>query len=687
MGDIYTSLGDYNKALEYYQQALTTAQQLKNRFSESNALLSIAAIHFAQGDGAKTVELAKLAHKISQSIKYPLLEAFAHRMLSIGYGQSGNDSSAMQEAQAFLTFAQKTQNPVWQKLANALLGDLHQKFGRQQNAILSYQAALAIKTDTQTSNSDWGIYAGLGKSYVALQPNEAIKYYRQAINQIESVRRNIQGLPQELQSSYLLATVDFDKIKRADIYRQYADLLLKQGRTAEAQQVLELLKYQEVQDYLRAGKGVDSTAKNQIIALGKELNDLETIPRDKRTSTQQQRIIELRKTQEKLLQEYGEFFKNPEVTKRIEELRQITGGENFDPQKQARRLQDNLKRLQQDAVIVYPLVLPDRLELVLVTPYTSLVHRTVKVSEAELNKTIEDFRRDLQSPNSDAKVNANKLYQLLIKPLENDLAQAKTKTIIFAPDGKLRYVPASALYDGKQWLVERFGINNITALSLMDLNTKPQAKKQVLTAAFTDTSRSVTVPLGGAKETFRGLKYAAKEVEGISKEIPGSTKLINNQFNQDIVYQMNDYSIVHLATHAAFVDGKPEDSVILLGNGQYVTLRDVKSWNLPNVDLIVLSACETGLGGFGDGREILGFGYRMQEIGAKAAIASLWQVDDPSTAQLMQQFYQNLDGKAPVTKAEALRQAQLSMLKGKQNQQGNDKRGLEIIPPKNPENF
>ncbi len=57
----------------------------------------------------------------------------------------------------------------------------------------------------------------------------------------------------------------------------------------------------------------------------------------------------------------------------------------------------------------------------------------------------------------------------------------------------------------------------------------------------------------------------------------------------------------------------------------------------------VLSACETGLGGFGDGREILGFGYRMQEIGAKAAIASLWQVDDPSTAQLMQQFYQNLE--------------------------------------------
>lgn len=325
------------------------------------------------------------------------------------------------------------------------------------------------------------------------------------------------------------------------------------------------------------------------------------------------------------------------------------------------------------------------MELILVSPYAPPIHRTVTVFETELNKTIEDFRRDLQSPGSDPINNASKLYQWLIKPLESDLAAAKTKTILFAPDGKLRYIPLAALHDGKQWLVQRFDINNITALSLMDLNTKPQAKKQVLTAAFSDTSRSVTIPLGSTNARFQGLKYAGTEVDGIIATIPGSTKLVNNQFNQDIVYRMNDYSIVHLATHAAFVDGKPEDSVILLGDGQYITLRNVESWNLPNVDLIVLSACETGLGGFGDGKEILGFGYQMQKIGAKAAIASLWQVDDPSTAQLMQQFYQNLEVKAPITKAEALRQAQLSLIKGTSVKQ-NEQRGIIPVRVDNPRN-
>lgn len=299
------------------------------------------------------------------------------------------------------------------------------------------------------------------------------------------------------------------------------------------------------------------------------------------------------------------------------------------------------------------------------------------MSEAELNKTIEDFRRDLQSPGTNAKVNANKLYQWLIQPLEADLAEAKTKTIIFAPDERLRYIPLAALHDSKQWLIERFNINNITALSLMDLNTKPQTKREILAAAFTDINRNVTVPLGKETANFRGLRYAGKEVDEITATISGSTKLLDNQFNKDIVYQMNDYSVVHLATHAAFVDGKPEESVIVLGDGKYVTLGDVKDWNLPNVDLVVLSACETGLGGFGDGKEILGFGYRMQQIGAKAAIASLWKVDDPSTSQLMQLFYENL-ATGTMTKSEALRKAQLKLLNGNNSSRNPERRGITV---------
>ncbi|MBF2063152.1 MAG: tetratricopeptide repeat protein [Calothrix sp. C42_A2020_038] len=665
LGEFYQNLGDYQKSEEFYQQSLTLGKKYQNPLLEGVSLFNLAVVGFKQGEPRKTIQLAQQGLAISQKNKIISVEFMANEALSQGYGELNNDQKATSIARANLALARKVKNPHWQTNALVLLGNLHRKFGRKQDAVEAYKEGLGIVSN------DWRVYAGLARAYTDLnQPNEAIKNYQQAIERIEDVRRNLKGLAPESQLAFLQATVDFERVKVVDIYRQYADLLLKQGRTLEAQRVLELLRYEEVKDYLRVGKGVDSAVNDRIVALGKELNDLENIPVSQRSVNQQQRIIALRKQQESIIKEFGEFIKNPEVVKRVEELREVTEGKNIDPAQQARILQDNLRRLQQDAVLVYPLVLQERLELVLVTSYSPPIRRTVTVSEAELNKTVENFRRDLQSPGSDATRNANKLYQWLIKPLENDLAQAKTKTIIFAPDGRLRYIPLAALHDGKQWLIERFAVNNITALSLIDLNTQPKAEQQVLAAAFTDINRNVTVPLGDKKGTFSGLKYAEQEVDSITNIVSGSTKLVDNQFNQDIIYQMNDYSIVHLATHAVFVDGQPEDSVILLGNGQYVTLQDVKSWNLSNVDLVVLSACETGLGGFGDGKEILGFGYRMQEIGAKAAIATLWQVDDPSTARFMQSFYSKLTTKTeiPLTKAEALRQAQLYMLRGNAQQ-------------------
>ncbi len=126
---------------------------------------------------------------------------------------------------------------------------------------------------------------------------------------------------------------------------------------------------------------------------------------------------------------------------------------------------------------------------------------------------------------------------------------------------------------------------------------------------------------------------------------------------------MDDYTIVHLATHAAFVVGKPQDSFILFGNGDRVNLSDIATWSLPHVDLAVLSACESASGGkLSDGQEILGFGYQIQKTGAKAAMASLWAVDDGGTQALMSMFYHKLStGK--VTKTVALRQAQTALIR------------------------
>jgi CHAT domain-containing protein len=154
-------------------------------------------------------------------------------------------------------------------------------------------------------------------------------------------------------------------------------------------------------------------------------------------------------------------------------------------------------------------------------------------------------------------------------------------------------------------------------------------------------------------------------VENLAAAFPDTTQFMNDRFSRSLVEPLMDsHTIVHLATHAAFVPGSPADSFILFGNGDRLSLQDIRdTWQgrFNRVELIVLSACETGVGdALGNGEEILGFGYLMQEAGASAAIASLWAVSDGGTQTLMDAFYSNLNQQ--MTKAEALRQAQIALI-------------------------
>lgn len=123
--------------------------------------------------------------------------------------------------------------------------------------------------------------------------------------------------------------------------------------------------------------------------------------------------------------------------------------------------------------------------------------------------------------------------------------------------------------------------------------------------------------------------------------MPNTLKLVGNDFNLAITEaRMGSHSIVHLATHAQFVSGSADDSFILFGNGDKASLPAIKDWSLHNVDLVILSACQTGVGDkLGNGEEILGLGYQFQREGARATVATLWKVSDGGTKELMDAFY------------------------------------------------
>ncbi|HEY9673555.1 MAG TPA: tetratricopeptide repeat protein [Waterburya sp.] len=687
LGNVYLSLGQSQKALEFYQQSLAIAREIGDHFREGTALLYLGNAYLSLGQDRKALEFYQQSLAIARETDNYYEEAASLGNLGIVYYNLSQYQKAIEFHQQALMIAREIGTRQQEAKVLNNLGDAYKNLEQYQKANEFYQQSLAIVREISDREGEGFVLSHIGILLAKQnQPELAIIFYKQSVNVREAIRQDIRGLSKEQQQSYT-ETI-------AGTYRRLADLLLKQDRILEAQRVLDLLKVQELEDYLNNVRGSDNSAQgianrapeqqfkqaydailNRAIEQGKELAQLGNIPVSHRTETQKQRVLELRKNQQQLVQQFQAFLKSPEVAKLIAQLRKTTGGEGFDLDKYATSLQDNLKQLQQDAVILYPFVLDERLELVLVTPYAPPIRRTVAVKREELNRTIVDFRTALKKPYSDAKTPAKKLYNWLIKPIENDLTQAKAKTIIYAPDGQLRYIPISALYDGNQWLVQRFGINNITALSLTDFNTKPQTKLQVLAGAF--TSGSYNFKVGNKTFSFSGLKYAGIEVDNLAKTVPGTTKVVDKQFNQNTILQMNDYSVVHLATHAAFVAGQPEQSFILFGDGSRATLRDVGSWRLPNVELMVLSACETGLGDkLGDGKEVLGFGYQMQQTGARAAIASLWQVNDGGTQALMDAFYAALE-KGNITKAEALRQAQIALITGDYKALG-QQRGLAV---------
>ncbi|PMB22721.1 hypothetical protein CEN45_11960 [Fischerella thermalis CCMEE 5198] len=578
------------------------------------------------------------------------------------------------------------------------IGRVYQQQGKFPQAFNSYLQALAINKELSINEKTPGeAHIALGKTYSNLgylsklqnQPQLAIFFYKHCVNNREKVRLNPAAFTGEQLDAYNLTV--------AQTYYALGEELLKSDRTTEGQRILDLIKVEELEEYLQNVQGNQLTAKgieitppekpikqkldqslDSAVVLGKELTKLRQIPPEKRSLQQKQRIQQIAENQQKILDEFNNFINRPDVKAQLEQISRTARRQNLDLES-LNAIRDNLARLPEKSVILYPLVLENSLELVLVTPDSPPIHRTVAVKKENLHQTILNFRKALENPSLDVKKPACQLYDWLIKPIEKDLTQAATQTIVYAPDGQLRYIPLAALFDGKQWLVQRYSINHITAASLTNFNTPPSSDLRILAAAF--TKGSYTVEVANRKEIFSGLPFAAKEVENLATIVPGTKKILDNAFNpQMTVPQMDDFTIVHMATHAAFVVGKPEDSFILFGNGELVNLKDIATWSLPRVDLVVLSACETGLGGkLGNGEEILGFGYQMQKTGARSAIASLWAVDDGGTQALMSVFYALLPS-GKLTKAEVLRQAQIALITGSSSQLGQQQGRIDSIP-------
>ncbi len=691
---IFSSLGDNHKALDYAMQSLAIIRQMQSNDLEVSALSDIAEIYKSLKDPAKALEYAEKALASAEKSQNPKKKISARRGLAGIYASQKRYEQAVSminEAQAIADKLEDTEsNRLIKRRSLNLLAYIHRKLGKLQEAKAYLEEDLAIPQPAdQEPDPEWGVASKLelARIYRDLkQPNKAAPLYQEVIANTESKRKNIRTLSADLQKSFVQDTIDLDNTRREDLYREYASVLLSLDRIAEAQQVLDLLKVQELAKFVQTSRSVvdgfapSSTASpvqgdrqhyEELLATavsdGKELEELRKTPQDQRTTVKKQRLTELAKRETELNTYFNQFVDSPEVTATVEKLNRASNVRNVNLES-IKQVSNMLKKIP-NSVLLYPFILEDRIELILTTADAPPIRRTVKVTRSDLSKKILQFLSDVSDPSSeDVKKSSQELYNILILPIEADLNQAGTKTIIYAPDGLLRYVPISALYDGKQWLVERYATNIITANNLSNLEPKISRNFRVLAGAF--PTQDVSLKVDSRTYSFTGLKSAIIEVNQIAKNFPNTTKLLGASFKRtDTEKELseNNFGIVHLATHGNFIPDAPQNSFIVFGDGESIKLKDIRNWTLKNVDLVVLSACDTAKGSItenSEGVEVVGLGFYLTESGAKAAIATLWKIDDTGTEALMSRFYPKLS-QADLPTVEVLRQTQIDMIRSK----------------------
>ena len=662
MGIVYRNLGQFAKAIQLYQEALKIQQKLGDRFGIARTINNLGLVYRNNKDYANALDYYRQALTLTkESGKNPAGEAVILNNIGFLLNERGFNAEAFKSYQQSLEISQKLGDRVNESVTLGNIGLLYNSQGQFEIALGYYQQALAVSRQTGDRAGEAKLYQYIGFLLTERKQNIlAIAYLKQSVNTYEEIRKDLNSLARQEQKLYA------DTI--APVYRRLADLLLQQDRVIEAQQVIDLLKVQEADDYLKNVRGNEQTAKGveyqsaerQMITLNRELADLQVFDsQGKLTPQQKERLTTLVNQEKDANRQFNAFLNSAEVQKLTTELNKDIEQQNVDL-KAIIGLQNELKQL--NAVIIYPLVLESRIEIVLVTPSAPPIHRSVQVRQRDVNSAIDKFRAGLLDKDSDDYLESSQqFYKWLIAPIEAELQQANVKTIIYSPDSRLRYIPIATVNDGKQFLVEKYNINNITASSLTNFNRRAINQPKVLAGASTIAHK---VSVLGKSISFGAIPATRQEIKKIVSIFPNVTELIDSSFTKSSTKTgTNSNSIIHLATHGSFNIGTPDESFLIFGDGDRLTLREIETWTLKGVDLVVLSACETGIGGkLGDGTEVLGLGYQFQNVGARAVIASLWTVSDDGTEKLMDAFYTNL--KKGISATESLRLAQLALIRG-----------------------
>ncbi|WP_460201992.1 CHAT domain-containing protein [Scytonema sp. NUACC21] len=630
------------QALGLYRQAQKTlteiAQLLQN---QPNSTLKVVGLRSLGNVLATTGDLEQSQQILQQSLEIakalPAPQAVGDVLLSLG-----NTASAQQNTQAAIEFYQQATNaatsPITRIQAQVnqlrLLLDTKQwkAFDKLSSQIQTQLADLppsrtAIYTRINFAQSLMKLAAGegLGNSEQGAggemtSPSSSSPVLRTSAQLLSTVIQQATSLQDQRTESYALGVL-------GELYEQTQQLSDAQNLTQQALLIAQAVDAKDIA-YLwqwQLGRLLKAKGdiKGAIAAYTGAVNNLQALRSDL-VAVNPAVKFSFREEVEPVYRQLVDLLLhspknsqlssgNLEKASEIIELLQIAELDNFF---RNTCLNARLQRKKEDqtAAILYPFILPDRLEVILQLPQQRWLHYSSPVGEKEVEATLFQLRQNLPKPHTLRQIQSlsQKVYDWLIRPAEAALAESKTPNLVFVLDGSLRNIPMPVLYDGKQYLVEKYNIALTPGLQLIE--PKPLQKEL----------KAIAAGLSEPRSGFSALPNVERELEQIRSQIPSSI-LVNQEFTSKALQnriKSLPFPVVHLATHGQF-SSKAEDTFIVAWDGRiYVKefnnlVRTIEQNRPEAIELLILSACQTAAG---DERAALGIAGVAFQAGARSTI-------------------------------------------------------------------
>ena len=687
LGSTFLDLGEYDTSLKYYTDALTVAKVSGNKKAEASILVNIGSILFSEDKFREALELGNKALAIFKEIGDEYGEGATLGTIGILYSSLGEKQKALDFFNQALPIRKAGGDLDGEASTLAAIGTTYADLNNIQMATEYYLKAIPIARRVKDRSLEARILTNLAAGYSQAKNSRfETVLAKKAINIEQQLRRAIRGLDTETQKSYL---------RRVRVpYNYLMGNLLSQNRLTEMIQVLNMAGDQQtfdiVADNTERSKSLTYTLREEKFsalynaAADKVGNLGDLIAKLKREigprSPSQQETQELQRLDSQLRISGDEFIQF--IRHAADEFAGEPDKNDSSPDiKDLEEIQNALRRLEAQTgkkpVIIYTVIGIEKFfEIIITRDKISSVSTVIKGKD--LDEKAKDFADNIKAldyrnkPKIDVTDQAKELYNLMFKPVEAELPPG-TNTIMWLLDSNLRYIPIAALHDGKDYLIRR-NINNVVFTRAdPERLTRPLHPAWRATILANSAAKKSVMNLGISYD-FPELVAVDSEVKSIVKQKQSSEGILEGDIfaNQDFTRNAmlaalrKKNPIVHISSHFSIKSGDIARSFLLLGDGTAFSLLDMRGENnlFGGVDLLTLSACNTAIDEqSSDGREVDGFAEIAQRLGAASVLATLWSVNECSTAEFMKLFYKNkITDK--MTKAEALRKAQLALYEG-----------------------